>query len=859
MVVSVGELNREFTRRALAVGLEIDCLADGDVNSDLMIVSEAPGYREKEMKLPLVGASGKFLWDVLGKFGIRRQHCYITNVVKKQLVDSPQTGGTKVGISRNELAHWRALLRWEMEQLPNVKYVLVLGSMALEALCDEKGIDAWRGSVLNDGTRSYIIANNPAFLLRKPSLEPVFHLDISKLDMVRRGQWRAFDIKEHINPSPLEAIRWCDKMIQEDAPVSFDIETMGGETACVGFANQAHEGMCINFREREDNRWPVADERRVRTAIQRVLRHGRVRLVAQNGGFDCGWMGYKDRIAAKPLYIDTLLAHHTLHPTWPHNLGFLTAQYTTHPFYKDEKDAWREGGDIDGYWRYNVKDACITWEVARRLEAELKQQKLWDFFQTHVMALQPWLIEATVLGNRVDLLMREKLNQEYGADVDRMAREFRELARIAADDPELDVNPLSPKQLGALFFQKLRLVGKSTSTDEENRNAMIESPRTPDAARKMLIKLNDFKEQHKLFSTYIKAEVDPDGRMRSDYKQYGTQFVPGRLSSSQTLWGSGMNLQNQPERLRGMFVCDADASPTGRHRGASDMPMPIVKSQPVAPGDELCYVYFDGAQAEARIVAYEANIPKWKEQFERARLNPGSYDAHIALASEMFGVPIERISKDDYYNENTVDNGESIHTGRTIGELTMRGKAKRCRHGLNYRMQAARLAVTLSNDKWTCPLPLAETLYGDYHRATPELKTWWNAIIEEVRSTRTLFTCLGRRMEFLGSRIDEELIDSIIAFKPQSTLGDFVTGVQRRVRVDPDWPMYARVPFNNHDSLTAMCRMRDSETVGRIFLKHAEAPLLIKGEQLIIPADLKRSVPDEWGIHRWSNLKKFKV
>ena len=549
-------MNREFTRRAQSLSLEVDCLADGDVNSDLLIVSEAPGYREKEMKLPLVGASGKFLWDVLAKFNIRRQHCYITNVVKRQLVDSPHSGGAKAGVSRNELAHWNALLRWEVEQLPNVKYVLILGDMALNALCDVQGISAWRGSVLQDGTRSYIITNNPAFLLYKPSLQPIFYQDVSKLDMVRRGQWRAHDIHEIINPTPLEAIQWCDKMIQEGEPVSFDIETTGGETACIGFANQAHEGMCINFRERDTNRWSVADERRVRSSIQRVLRHSRVRLVAQNGGFDCGWLWYKDRINPKGLYIDTLLAHHTLHPTWPHNLGFLTAQYTTHPFYKDEKDEWREGGDIDSFWRYNVKDCCITWEVARRLEQELRSQQMWDFFQDHVMALQPWLIQATVLGNKVDLPMRERLNTEYSADVDRLAIEFRDLARIATGVADLDVNPLSPKQLGTLLFQQLRLVGKTTSTDEENRNAMIENPRTPEPARRMLLKLNEFKEQHKLFSTYIKAAVDPDGRMRSDYKQYGTQYVPGRLSSAQTLWGSGMNLQNQPERLRGMFIAD---------------------------------------------------------------------------------------------------------------------------------------------------------------------------------------------------------------------------------------------------------------------------------------------------------------
>jgi DNA polymerase len=554
MATTIGQLNREFAQRASAAGLSVDCLADGDCNAALAIVGEAPGPREVELRAPLVGGSGKFLWEVLAKFGIRRQHCYITNVVKKQLVDDAQT--SKKGVSRNELSHWKALLDWELSQLPNCKHVLVLGDIALQAVVGDSGIEKWRGSVVGDGKRSFVIANNPALILRKPSLEPIFRLDISKLDMVMRGVWKPHDVRAFYDPSPDEAVRWCDRMIQEALPVSFDVEVVSNETACVGFANNAHEGMCINFRGREHNRWSLADESRVRRSIQRVLRHASVRLVAQNGGFDCGWLWYKDRIKARPLWIDTLLAHHTLHPTWPHNLGFLTAQYTTHPFYKDEKDTWREGGDISSFWEYNVKDVCITWEVARRLEAELKQQKMWDFFSEHVMRLQPHLVGATVLGNKIDIAMRKQLQHDFGRDVDRLREEFVVAARIAANDETISPNPLSPKQLAELFFQKLRLVGKNTSTNEENRNAMIESPRTPEAARKMLGILNEYKEQHKLLSTYIEADIDPDGRMRSDYKQFGTQFVPGRLSSSSTLWGSGMNLQNQPERLRGMFIAD---------------------------------------------------------------------------------------------------------------------------------------------------------------------------------------------------------------------------------------------------------------------------------------------------------------
>lgn len=807
--MTVGHINRQLVEKCQQLGLEYDCLADGTSEAELAIVAEAPGERESEMKLPLVGKSGQIVWRTLDKIGIRRHQCYITNVVKRQLVS---LSGPKSGISKNEEQHWHGLVRWELKQLPNLKYVLVMGNKALEALVGVTGIDAWRGTVkLVDGIY-YCMTYNAAHVIHKPSLERVLALDVAKLDLVRQGKWRDHEITPLINPSPSEAIAWCEKMMQEGKPVAFDIETMSGETACVGFANDPHTGMCINFRTRDTHTYSDRDELRVRVAMQRVLRHPRVRLIAQNGAFDCAWLWYKDRIKVDPLYMDTMLAHHTLYPIWPHSLAFLTAQYTTHPYYKDDKDTWREGGDINQFWEYNVRDCCITLAAAEAMEQELKQQNLWDFFTGHVMRLQPVLISMTVLGNRIDLQMKAELAAKFEAEVEQLRLQFEKEAAEAVGDTNYKVNPLSWQQLGDWMFRKLRLVGRSTSTDDSNRQYIINSPRTPEKARQALITLNRFKEQHKLLSTYINAKVDEDGRMRSDYKQFGVVTAPGRLSSSKTLWDSGMNLQNQPESLRGQFIAD----------------------------EGCCFVYFDCAQAEARIVAWEAPIPKWQHQFEMARLHPGTYDAHRALAADMWNIPYEQVPSKDWDPET--------------GKHTLRYIAKRCRHGLNYRMQAARLAEVTG-------LTLAEATeaYNAYHAATPELRKWWQDVVDEARKNRMVFNCYGRRLVFLGSTLDEELLDALIAFKPQSGLGDHVTRTMYLCHDDPKWPAYTRIVFNNHDSITAMCRIQDKERVAAIMKKYAETPLLIKGQQLIIPAEVKASVPDEKGVHRWSNLKPLEV
>ena len=144
-------------------------------------------------------------------------------------------------------------------------------------------------------------------------------------------------------------------------------------------------------------------------------------------------------------------------------------------------------------------------------------------------------------------------------------------------------------------------------------------PRTRTAAKDLIVAIDTLKEQAKFVSTYIRAEPDDDGRWRCSWKQTGVSSAPGRLSSAQTNWSTGLNFQNIPENAKDMFVAP--------------------------PGWE--FSYYDMAQIEARIVAFLAHIPVWKLQFENARLHPGSYDAHCALAAEMYRVPYDDVPRQD--------------------------------------------------------------------------------------------------------------------------------------------------------------------------------------------------------------------
>ncbi len=832
-ITDSGSLLRAFTERARGIGLSVEVLGDGNFAGQIAVVAAYPGENEVKLRTPLVGGSGRFLWDTLRPLNINRTQLYVTNVIKRQVAFGR---GERIAVGKNEFDHWAGLLEWELSQLPNLKYVLILGGEALEALVGQSGIDAWRGSVVtidkargpNDTLRpiTYIITHNPANIMRRPELEMIFKLDMAKLDMVLKGTYAPHPIKAHINPSPAEAIAWLDRMQDERKPTAFDIETAAMETVCVGFANDPHEGMCISFRDLTRNRFSVREEVAVRRRIAQFVGDSNTQLVAQNGNFDSCWLWYKDRIRVRRVWFDTLLAHHTLISTLPHNLGFLTAQYTTHPYYKDEKDTWRENGDINAFWEYNVKDCCITLAVQRAEQNELVQQGMADFFFNHVMRLQPHLTRMTVHGVRVDTSLKQRLRVQMTDEVKRLLDVFHKRVRIATHDPEYKPNPLSTKDMTDLLFNRLRLVGKGTKTDETNRTHMMQHPRTSDAAKDVLISTNNFKEQHKLLSTYAETPIDPDNRFRAEFKQYGTQKAPGRLSSAKAFWGTGGNMQNIPETMRAQFVAD----------------------------EGYCFIYFDQAQAEARYVGWDANITTWKHQFEKARLE-GGYDAHRALCADMFKMPYDETPKEDWDAD---------------GKPTKRYISKRCRHGLNYRMNFPRLAeVTELN------IVQAKDAYDRYHQATPELRKWWDALIAEAKSKRVLFNAFGRRLVIPGRLDDDSQLESIVAFKPQSSIGDKVCKVIYEAQEDDRWVKNALIWVNVHDSVTAFVPSSRALSMLRVLKEYAEKPIYVRGEQLIIPADCKISVPSSWdesankgkgawvkdpaGLHRWNFMEKVKV
>lgn len=808
---TIKQLQDAIKMRAEDYFLRVQVPGDGNIDATYAIIGEGPGQEEVNKEMPMVGTSGRLLWNSLRSQNMLRPQFYITNVCKRQI---SLHKNTRHPVSAEEWIKWQHLLHWELDQLPNLKFIYCLGNAGIQALFGWKGITKFRGSVYDWQGKTVVVGFNPAAVLRVPKDEVIFHMDTRTFAKVTRGDWKPYHITPHINPTFAQATDFVAGLIDSPKPVSYDIETISGETACFGVGNDPHEAMCIPLRNRYTNHFTLDEEYTLRLQMQELFE--KQRIIAHNGNFDAHWTWYKDNIKGE-FWFDTMLAHHTLYPILPHGLDFLVSQYTTHPYYKDELATFKEGGDIDGFWEYNCRDVALTYACHEKLHQELNDQHLDQFYFQHVQRLDKHLIQSTVEGVLVDQKVKEQVAAELLAETDLAATEVVAMARKELDlgewyAPNLNSNP----QMQDLFLNKLGLRSPTGKFDKPARERILGDSRTNPSAAAIVVKYNEYQSKYKLLSTYANAKIDPDNRIRYAYKQHGVVAAPGRLSSSSTLWGVGMNMQNQPEATHKFYIAD----------------------------DGTVMFYFDLAQAEARVVAVLAWIEKWLEDFERARLNPGAFDAHISLAADMYGVPYDQVPKKDIID----------------GEFTQRYKAKRARHGLNYTMQWPRLAEAAQLSPYE-----AKRTYILYHKTNPEIQTWWNDTVAVAKNKKELWTPMGRRIR-IQQRIDDQMLGNLVAMVPQSTIGDKVKQVWYQCHEDPEWDMNkARIKLNIHDALIGIATPDFVKTALRIAKKYAESPILIQNtkgthsQELIIPADCKISEADEDGKHRWSTLKNVDI
>ncbi len=161
---------------------------DGNINSPIMLIGEAPGQKEDELSKPFVGEAGSLLNKMLSAINLNRKDLYITNVVnyRPPLNRKPDS---------SEIKRYSEFLL-EHVDIIKPKIIILLGSTAMEAffgsnlkISKERGI--WKEMLIKDKTFLTMVTFHPAYLLRQNDQKKYSWIDLknirNKIDELKIG------------------------------------------------------------------------------------------------------------------------------------------------------------------------------------------------------------------------------------------------------------------------------------------------------------------------------------------------------------------------------------------------------------------------------------------------------------------------------------------------------------------------------------------------------------------------------------------------------------------------------------------------------------------------------------------------
>jgi uracil-DNA glycosylase family 4 len=533
---------------------------EGSPSAPILFIGEAPSSQEVIQGRPFVGPAGQQFNRFLTEAGIVRSDCYIVNTSREPIQDVKEFRG-KNGLTGRGLMLAEDLKARLIQARATPNIIVPLGALATTAATsDSRPIGKIRGSPLP----CTLLPGNEAI----PTIHPAATLSY-KYGARSGGNylWRyhiVSDLKKAlrhshqpgiqrpdrtllVGPSFLDAMDFLKEMKQASR-VGFDIEVYNHQVSCISFAADPLLAMSIPFAW---DHFTETQEAQLWRSIASVLEDPSIEKVGQFVSFDISFLMFKNHIRTRGRILDSYIGQRILYPEFPAGLDFLCSIYTDEPYYKDDKKEWtRLDGDYERFWRYNARDAACCLEVWNNgIEPELMSDQ--DFMHTYnltMRALEPCLF-MMLNGIRID---RKRL-AETKIQVE---RELVELQKQLDEVSERPFNPLSPKQCVSYFYGIKGLkpyINRKTKSPTCDDKALARIIRRDNLLEARLVQ--QIRGKRKLLSNYLDIDCDPDDRLRCFYNIRGT--VTGRLSSSKTVWGTGMNFQNLPPAFKQFLVPDA--------------------------------------------------------------------------------------------------------------------------------------------------------------------------------------------------------------------------------------------------------------------------------------------------------------
>jgi DNA polymerase I len=474
------------------------------------------------------------------------------------------------------------------------------------------------------------------------------------------------------------------KKLEQSSIFAYDSETTNldanrAELVGMSFSTKAGEGYYVTFPSNQVEAQAVVEE------FRPLFENPNIGKIGQNLKYDLIVLKNYN-VEMQGVAFDTMLAHYLLEPEMRHSMDYLSETYLKYApvsietlIGKGKNQLSMRDISVEKVKDYAAEDADITFQLYEYFKPHLETEGLEKLFREVEMPLVDVLTTLEHNGIRVDGAYLEEFSKELEVKI----REFEEKVYSQAG---MRFNIASPKQVGEVLFDKLKLSSKAKKTGKSGQystdeDTMLELAKEFPIAQTIL----DFRGLAKLQSTYVDAlprMINPKtGRVHSSFNQ--ALAATGRLSSNNP------NLQNIPIRTE-----------EGRK----------VRKAFIPRNEDYILLSADYSQIELRLIAEIANETAMLEAFQQG------LDIHLATASKVYGVPLSEVTSDQRRNAKTV----------------------------NFSIIYGAGAVNLSQ-QLNIPRADAKKLIEQYFETYKGLKNYMVTVVEDARKNGYVMTLLGRR------------------------------------------------------------------------------------------------------------------
>ena len=553
---------------------------------------------------------------------------------------------------------------------------------------------------------------------------------------------------------------------------SLDTETTGTEPMAAELV-----GMSFSYEENKAFYVPVPPNReeaqKIVNMFKPLFEDEKAIKVGQNIKYDMIVLANYG-VTIKGKLFDTMIAHYVLQPELHHGMDYLAEVYLKYDTIKIEELIGAKGKNQRNMrdlsptdiYKYACEDADVTLKLKNILEKELETNNVKELFEEIEMPLVPVLAYMERNGVRIDTDALKETSKHFTVRMREIEEEIYQLAGM-------EFNVSSPKQVGEILFDRLKIVEKAKKTKTGQYVTSEEVLESLKGKHQIVEKILDYRGLKKLLSTYIDSLpelINPKtGRIHTSFNQ--TVTATGRLSSSNP------NLQNIPIRnedgkeIRKAFI----------------------------PDDGCEFFSADYSQIELRIMAHLSGDENMIEAFREEQ------DIHAATAAKIYKTDISQVTREQ------------------------RSKAKTANFGIIYGISVFGLAERLNVDRKE-----AKELIDGYFENYPKVKAYMDESIKVARDKGYIETIFKRKryLPDINSRnavvrgyAERNAINAPI----QGSAADIIKVAMARIyKRFMEEGLKSKMILQVHDELNFSVLREEKEKVQQIVISEMEAAYKMK-------------------------------